>query len=162
LGDHETHPQGSRKSTGNSVHAGFEFVAYRFSETEMMPVNAQPIRSQLMTGSTLEIRIIGLNRDLTRETDKVDSRYEVYFDLSGTPSPAWTKILTREWKKLNPTEPRLWDRVTIDKRYLVMHWPPQEIAQKHLPVLKLAVAATNKTHNRNISKLSGAPKRPKK
>ena len=102
--------------------------------------------------SFLEIRIVGLNRDLTRETDKPDWRYQVYFDLSANPSLAWTKILTREWKRLNPTQPRLWDRLTVDKRYLIMHWPPQEIAQKHLPVLKLAVAAANKTHKRSISK----------
>jgi hypothetical protein len=117
---------------------------------------------QVARDSTPEIRITGLNRDLTRETDKVDSRYEVYFDLSGIPSPAWTKILTREWKKLNPNEPRLWNRLTVDKRYLVMHWPPQEIAQKHLPVLKLAIAATNKTHKRNITKLAGVLNKPKK
>jgi hypothetical protein len=102
--------------------------------------------------TVLEIRITGLNKDLTRETDKADSRYEVYFDLSAIPSPAWTKILNREWKRLNPTEPRLWNRLTIDKRYLIMHWPPQEIAQKHLPNLKLAVATANKTHKRNIAK----------
>jgi len=32
-----------------------------------------------------------------------------------------------------------------------MHWPPQEIAQKHLPVLKLAVTAANKTHKRKLA-----------
>ena len=35
-----------------------------------------------------------------------------------------------------------------------MYWPPQEIAQKHLPNLKLAVAATNKTHKRTLEKQS--------
>ncbi len=137
-------------------------VADRIWEKGMMPVNVQLSRNPSMIDTTSEIRIIGLNRDLTRETENVDSRYEVYFDLSSIPTPAWAKILIREWKKLNPTEPRLWNRVTVDKRYLVMHWPPQEIAQKHLPVLKLAVAATNKTHKRNITKLAGAPKKPKK
>jgi hypothetical protein len=109
-----------------------------------------------------EIHIVGLNRDLTRETKKADWRYEVYFDLSGIPSQAWTKILSREWKRLNPTEPRLWNRLTIDNRYLVMHWPPQEIAQKHLPILKLAVAATNKTHKRSLDKQAGGPQKTKK
>ena len=109
------------------------------------------------TESAPEIRIIGLNRDLTRETDKADWRYEVYFDLSGIPSPAWTKILTREWKKLNPTEPRIWNRITIDKKYLIVHWPPQEIAQKHLPNLKQAVAIANKTLKRNMAKQTAGP-----
>jgi hypothetical protein len=100
----------------------------------------------------LEIRIVGLNRDLTRKTGKVETLYEVYFDLSGVPSPSWAKMLTREWKRLNPTEPRLWTQVSVERRYLVMHWPPQEIAQKHLPVLKQAVAATNKSHKRFVAK----------
>ena len=112
--------------------------------------------------ASTEIQIVGLNRDLTRETQKADSRYEVYFDLSGIPSPAWTKILTREWKRLNPTEPRLWDRITIENHYLVMHWPPQEIAQKHLPVLKLAVAAANKTHKKSVDKQVGGPSKSKR
>ena len=98
-----------------------------------------------------EIHIVGLNKDLTHETDDPDSRFEVYFDLSGIPSQEWARSLTREWKRLNPTEPRLWNRVHIETRFLVMHWPPQEIAQKHLPVLKLAVAAANKTHKRKLA-----------
>ena len=99
-----------------------------------------------------EIQIVGLNKDLTRETKVSDSRYEVYFDLSGIPSPDWTKILLKEWKRMNRTEPRLWNRIAINSHYLVMCWPPQEIAQKHLPALKLAVLTANKTHRRNISK----------
>jgi hypothetical protein len=114
------------------------------------------------TDSIPEIRITGLNRDLTRETKNADSRYEVYFDLSGIPSPGWAKILAREWKRLNPTEPRLWNRVTIDNRYLVVHWPPQEIAQKHLPVLKLAVAATDKKHRQSIAKKTGVSLKPRR
>ena len=115
----------------------------------MTEINNRPV-----TASVSEIRIVGLNRDLTRETNKADWRYEVYFDLSEAPSKDWAKILTREWKKLNHTQPRLWNRIAVDKRYLIVYWPPQEIAQKHLPVLKLAVAATNKTHKRNVAKQS--------
>ena len=106
-----------------------------------------------------EIQIVGLNKDLTRETKKANERYEVCFDLSGIPSPDWVKILLREWKRLNPNEPRVWNRITINDRYLVLCWPPQEIAQKQLPVLKLAITTANKTHLRNIAKRSGAPRK---
>jgi hypothetical protein len=109
--------------------------------------------NRTVTAETLkEIRIVGLNRDLTRKTENAETRYEVFFDLSGVPSLAWGKILMREWKRLNPTEPRLWKQVSVDKALLVMLWPPQEIAAKHLPILKLAVAATNKTHKRLLAK----------
>ena len=106
-----------------------------------------------------EFRITGLNRDLTRKTGKIDTLYEVYFDLSGVPSAAWAKILLREWKRLNPTQPRLWNQLSVDRKFLVMGWPPQEIVQKHLPVLKLAVASTNKLHNRLVAKKNGATNR---
>lgn len=112
----------------------------------------QELNHTVVLETAKEIRIVGLNRDLTHKTEKADTRYQVFFDLSGVPSPAWGKILMREWKRLNPTEPRLWNQVSVDKGFLVMLWPPQEIAAKHLPILKLAVAATNKTHKRLIAK----------
>ena len=105
----------------------------------------------------VQVQIVGLNKDLTHETKKADWRYEVYFDLSGIPSPAWTKIFLRQWKRLNQTEPRLWDRVAVKEHYLVIYRPPQEIAQKHLLILKLAVAATNKTHQRSVANQPGNP-----
>ncbi len=99
----------------------------------------------------VEVRLVGLNKDLTRKTTKADWLYEVYFDLSGIPSSGWVRVFLREWKRLNPTEPRLWNRIAIKEQYMVMYWPPQEIAQRHLPVLKLAVDAANKTHRRNVA-----------
>ena len=108
--------------------------------------------------STADIRIVGLNRDKTRKTngparpDKSgsggsDAKYQVYFELSGTPSQAWRNIFEREWIRLwqaNPTSRQQtgWQETVIDGRFLVMHCPLPEIAL-HLPVLKKAVAATN-------------------
>ena len=100
----------------------------------------------------VEIVIVGLNKDLTRKPEKADGRYEVYFDLSGIPFPDWITILLREWKRLNREEPRLWNRIAIKDRHLVMYTSPQEIAQKHLPVLQLAIVAANKAHRRSITK----------
>jgi hypothetical protein len=90
------------------------------------------------TKSTLEIRIVGLNADKTRRTLGSYTVYQVYFELSGTPSLAWRDIFGREWKDLNPTQ-----EAGIDGRFLVMHCPLQEIATTHLPALKKAVEATN-------------------
>lgn len=89
------------------------------------------------------IRIIGLNRDKTRKTDAAETRYQVYFELSGTPMQAWITIFQKVWKALNPAEPQKWADVNIDNRFLVVHCSLQEIADKYFPVLKKAVEATN-------------------
>ncbi|MBI4546920.1 MAG: hypothetical protein HY707_03005 [Ignavibacteriae bacterium] len=97
--------------------------------------------------STVDIRIVGLNTDKTRKIYESDTVYEVYFELSGTPSLAWKNIFEREWKDLNPTSHQQagWQEASIDRRFLVMHCTLQEIAT-HLPVLKKAVDATNKKY----------------
>ncbi len=100
--------------------------------------------------STADIRIVGLNTDKTRKTNGSDTGYEVYFELSGTPPQAWRNIFEREWKVLNPTQARLWQEASIDRGFLVMHCTLQEIATTHLPVLKKAVAATNKTYKQYV------------
>ena len=95
------------------------------------------------TDSSPEIRIVGLNSDKTRKTLGSDTVYQVYFELSDTPSWAWRDIFGREWKALNPTQ-----EAGIDGRFLVMHCPLQEIPAKHLPALKKAVGATNAAFNK--------------
>ena len=90
------------------------------------------------TKVTPEIRIVGLNTDKTRRTLGSYTMYQVYFELSGTPSLAWRDIFGKEWKLLNPTQ-----EAGIDGRFLVMHCPLQEVATIHLPALKKAVRATN-------------------
>jgi hypothetical protein len=90
------------------------------------------------TGSTLEIRIVGLNTDKTRRTLGSYTVYQVYFELSGNPPQAWRDIFGREWKDVNPTQ-----EAGIDGRFLVMHCPLQEVAATQLPALKKAVEATN-------------------
>ena len=93
-----------------------------------------------------DIRIVGLNRDKTRKTNESDTVYQVYFELSAIPPLAWRDIFEQEWKALNMTQPHLWEEASIDRAFLVMHCPLQEIAATHFPVLKKAVAQTNKTY----------------
>lgn len=100
--------------------------------------------------STVDIRIVRLNRDKTRKTNGSEAEYQVYFELSGTPHQGWGNIFEKEWKALIPTEPLLSQEASIDGRFLVMHCPLQEIPGMHLPVLKKAVAATNTTYKQYL------------
>jgi hypothetical protein len=94
---------------------------------------------------TSDIRIVGLNREKTRLANGSDIIYNVHFELSGTPPIVWRNIFEGEWKVLNPAQPHLWQATGIERGFLVIHCPLQEIAAQ-LPVLKKAIAATNKTY----------------
>jgi hypothetical protein len=90
--------------------------------------------------STVDIRLVRLNTDKTRRIDGSFTGYQVYFELSETPPPAWREIFGREWNDLSPLQ-----EAGIDGRFLVMHCPLQKI-EVHLPALKKAVAATNEAY----------------
>jgi hypothetical protein len=103
--------------------------------------------------SIADIRIVGLNRDKTRKTKGSDSIYQIYLELSEAPPRAWRNIFEGEWKVLNPAQPHLWQAASIDRGFLLIHCPLQEIAA-HLPALETAVAATNKTYIEYVQELA--------
>lgn len=92
--------------------------------------------------SATEIRITGINTDKTRKMIGSETKYLVYFELSGAPSQGWRTVFEREWKAFNAGQPLSLQETSIDRAFLVMHCPLQEVA-RHLPDLKKAVAATN-------------------
>jgi hypothetical protein len=92
--------------------------------------------------SCIDIRIVGLNTDKTRKMIGSEKVYQVYFELSVVPPLAWRTAFEQEWKALNVGQPLSLQETSIDRAFLVMHCPLQEVA-KHVPVLKKAVAATN-------------------
>ena len=95
--------------------------------------------------STTDIRIVGLNNDKTRKTSGSETEYQVYLQLSKSPTRAWRNIFEVEWKILHPTDSRVCREAVIDRGFLVMHCSLPEI-DPHLPVLKKAVAATNEEY----------------
>lgn len=88
-------------------------------------------------------RIVALNNDKTRKIDGSDAVYDVYFELSGTPTQEWGTLFDGEWKELNPTQPDLWQAASIERGFLVMRCPLQQVVSMHLPFLKKAVSVTN-------------------
>ena len=95
--------------------------------------------------SMTDMRIVGLNRDKTRKTIAADSVYEVYLELSDAPPQSWKNIFEQEWTRLEAGSAK----VSIERGFLVIHCPLQEIAN-HLPVLKNAVSATNTAYKQYV------------
>lgn len=100
-----------------------------------------------------DIHIVGFNNDRTRKIDGSDVVYEVCFELSGIPTPAWGTLFEGEWKVLNATAPGLWQAANIDKGFLIMRCQLQEVLSLHLPFLKKAVAETNARYGHFVQEL---------
>jgi hypothetical protein len=95
--------------------------------------------------STTEIRIVRLNTDKTRRTAGSETMYQVYFELSDTPTSTWRDFFAQEWLKANPAQ-----EAVIDGRFLAVRSPLQEIAPVKLPALKKAVAEVNEAYRRHL------------
>jgi hypothetical protein len=105
------------------------------------------------TKSTLDIRIVGLNTDKTRRLIGSETIYQVYFELSTSPPQAWRSAFEQEWKALHVGHPLSLQETSIDRAFLVMHCPLQEISG-NLPLLTKAVAATNSKYEQYVRKLA--------
>jgi hypothetical protein len=103
----------------------------------MTEANANPA-----VESATEIRIHGINTDKTRRMIGSETVYQVYFELSGIPPQKWRTIFEQEWKALNVGQPLSLQEASVERAFLMMQCPLQEVAN-HLPDLKKAVAAAN-------------------
>ena len=88
------------------------------------------------------LRIIGLNADKTRRMIGSETMYQVYLELSGIPPLAWRTVFEQEWKSINVGQPLSLQETSIERAFLVVHCPLQEVAAQ-VSALKKAVAATN-------------------
>lgn len=107
--------------------------------------------------SATDFRIVGLNTDKTRRMIGSETVYQVYFELSGIPSQGWRRIFEEEWKALNVGQPLSLQEASVERAFLMMQSPLQEIAN-HLPVLKKAVAAANITYKQYVIKRASEEK----
>ena len=110
------------------------------------------IQQNTVLKSSEEIQITGLNADKTRKINRSDNSYNVYFELSGVPSQVWKIIFERNWKA-TISESHLnggTAEAIIDRGFLAIHCPLQEVATLHLPLLKQTVVATNKEYTQYI------------
>lgn len=93
--------------------------------------------------SSVEMRIVRLDNDKTRRVDGSDRVYDVYFEMEGSAPQSWGTIFEGEWKLLNVAHPDLWQAARVDRSFLIMRCPLDDVVALHLPFLKKAVATTN-------------------
>ena len=96
------------------------------------------------------IFMVGVNCDKTRKMAGSDVVYQVYFELSAAPPPAWGTLFDAEWKALNAAHPNIWEAATIDRRFLIMRCPLKDVAPLYFAVLKKAIVETNAKYDRSV------------
>lgn len=89
-----------------------------------------------------DIRIVGLNTDKTRKMIGSDSVYQVYLELSGSPTVIWRSFFDAEWKKTNAQQPLALHDASVERTFLIIHCALEELAD-YLPKLRQAVSASN-------------------
>jgi hypothetical protein len=99
-----------------------------------------------------DVKIVGLEEELTVESPENPELRYVYFRLSQTPLPIWQSHF-KESRKIS-RHPH-WRHAWIDRKYIVVECLPEEIEKYHLQDLKQDVSKANqgcqnylRTHSR--------------
>jgi len=88
----------------------------------------------------IDIKIVGLEDDMTVESPNNPALLYVYLRLSQTPPPLWQKHFAESRKIARHTR---WRQIWIDRKYLVVECVPDEIETHHLNDLKQDLAFAN-------------------
>jgi hypothetical protein len=88
----------------------------------------------------IDIKIVGLEDDLTVESPNNPALRYIYLKLSQTPPPLWQKHFVESRKVARHTK---WRNIWIDRKFLVVECVPEEIETHHLNDLKHDIAFAN-------------------
>jgi hypothetical protein len=88
----------------------------------------------------IDIKIVGLEDDLTVESPNNPALRYIYLRLSQTPPPLWQKYFAESRKVARHAR---WRQIWVDRKYLVVECVPEEIETHHLNDLKQDVAHAN-------------------
>lgn len=130
--DAGSHPRGSSPSPAGGARKSTGLPS------AMPPPAASAVPGGL-DGAETPIRILRLNSDRTRRVAGT-AEYDAAFELSASPPGSWRDLFIRAWRALTPAP--LWERVTVEGGFLILRCRLEELRPVHLPVLRLAVEAT--------------------
>jgi hypothetical protein len=91
----------------------------------------------------IDIKIVGLEDDMTVESPNNPALRYIYLKLSQTPPPLWQKYFEESRKIARHAR---WRHIWIDRKFLVVECVPEEIETHHLNDLKLDVSRANSNY----------------
>jgi hypothetical protein len=100
-----------------------------------------------MDADFAEIKIVSLEDQLSVESPNDRRLTYIYFKLSQTPPPLWTRHFAASRKVAR--HPR-WRQAWIDRKYIVVECLPEEIETHHLRDLKQDLASANSRYREHL------------
>ena len=87
-----------------------------------------------------DIVIIGVDKQLTTQSDRAPALYNVHFELSARPPHVWEQIFTREREFPRHT---MWRRAYVSGSHIVVECTLEEVQRYHLNDIKVDVKNSN-------------------
>ena len=87
-----------------------------------------------------EIKILGLEEEMTVESPIRPPLRYIYLRLSATPPPIWVTYFDESRKVSRHPH---WRRAWIDRKFIVVECPPEELEKYHLADFKRDLAQAN-------------------
>jgi hypothetical protein len=104
----------------------------------------------------IDIKIVGLEDDLTVESPNNPALRYIYLRMSQTPPPLWAKSFAESRKIARHPK---WRNIWIDRKYLVVECVPEEIETHHLNDLKKDVFYANSKYREYLKHQARAERR---
>jgi hypothetical protein len=97
-----------------------------------------------------DIKITGLNVDLTQPSDKASGLRHMYLSLSAEPTREWIEIFQAERQFPRHS---MWRDAWVETDHIVVDCVPDEIEKYHLSDLKQDAAKTNQKYRDYLAKV---------
>jgi hypothetical protein len=114
---------------------------------------AIPLIRRTLYAMDEDIRIVGIDEDMTVESPVNRGLLYVFLRLSRTPPPLWQTYFT-ETRKI-ARHPR-WRRAWVDRRFIVVECIPEEIEKYHLADLRQDIATVNQRYADYVRQHAGS------
>ena len=95
----------------------------------------------------IDIKIVGLEDDMTVQSPNNPALRYIYLKLSQTPPPLWQKYFAESRKIARHTK---WRNIWIDRKFIIVECIPEELETHHLKDLKQDLAHANANYRKYL------------
>lgn len=123
------------------------------SERRVEPPKAVLAKSAAATelANFQDLRITGLDEVRSYKPDPSKLLYNMYLELSSTPTDTWRQIFEAERRFPRHS---MWRRAWIERDSVIIYCVPEELVRYHLQDLKVDVSATNERYRKYLTDLA--------
>lgn len=109
-----------------------------------------------MNSDFADIKLVDLDVEMTRPSDRASGLRHMFLKLSSYPPAEWVQIFNGE---RNFPRHSMWRRAWIEGQHAVVDCVPEEVEQCHLLDIKEDVATSNRKYREYITKVQAEKER---